>query len=172
MAKPKTYPVRVRVREVPYLSVTENLLGQPALVELVGYGPGQPQIEPSAVLDPDVEVGSDEYNEAEADYRLGELIYVTEDDYLRLVNAGAVKDPDEVDAEAEAEALNIDPAGASVDELAEWISEQGPNVQETVNASRGEPEIAQKLLEAETQAKDGNPRDGVVKGLTAVISQG
>lgn len=167
MANPKTYPVRVRVREVPYLSVTKNLLDQPALVELVGYGPGQPEIDP-AVLGIDIE--SDEYAAAEEDFRLGQLIELTEADYLRLIGCKAVQDPDE--AEAEADVITLDPAGASIDELAEWISTENPNVQDTVNASRGEPEIAQKLLEAETQAKDGDPRAGVVQGLTAVISQG
>lgn len=167
MAKNQTYPVRVRVREVPYLAVTENLLGQPALVELVGYGPGQPEIDPTNL---GIDVESDEYAAAEEDFRLGQRIELTEADYLRLLSCGAVLDPD--DAEAEADVITLDPAGASIDELAQWISEESPNVQETVNASGGEPEIAQKLLEAETQAKDGDPRDGVVKGLTAVISQG
>lgn len=168
MAKtPDTHSVRVRVREVPYLAVTENLLGQPAIVELVGYGPGQPEIDPARL---GIGTDADEYEDAAEDYRLGQLIELTDADYIRLIGAKAVLDPD--DAEAETDIVELDPSGASVDELAEWISTEQPNVQETVDASRGEPEIAAKLLEAESQAKDGNPRDGVVQGLTAVISRG
>jgi hypothetical protein len=41
-----------------------------------------------------------------------------------------------------------------------------------VQASGGDPNLAKKLLEAESQATDQDPRKGVLEGLTAVISRG
>jgi organic radical activating enzyme len=61
---------------------------------------------------------------------------------------------------------------ASVDDLARWIETERPTVQEVVDATGGEPDLARKLLEAESQATDQDPRKGVLDGLSAVIARG
>lgn len=171
--KPKTHAVRVRIREVPHMVLTEDMLGNPAVTHQSGFGPGRPEIEPYTLLGIDVDVESDEFKAAAEDYKKGQLIYLLDDDYMRLKNAGAVMDADDVDdLIVQQEEEEVDISAASVDELAEWITTEKPNVGEVVGASGGVAEYAQKLLEAESQAHEGEPRDGVVKGLTAVISRG
>lgn len=172
-AKKTTHSVRVRVREVPYLVKTLNVLDQPQISELVGYGPGQPEIDPVNVLGPDADVESQEYRDAMEDYKMGQLIELMDNDYLRLKAAKAVMDVEE--AEVLSVAMDeevLDVTTASVDELAGWIKTENPSVNEVVQASDGQAELAQKLLEAEAMAKNGEPRKGVVDGLSAVISRG
>jgi hypothetical protein len=132
-----------------------------------GFGPGRQEILPSSRSeDVDAEV-------AEADYALGQLIYLNDADYMRLKNAGAVVDADAVlSREDEAGEQVLDVTSASSEELAAWIREDKPNANDVVQASGGEPELAQKLLDAEVQATDGEPRKSVLDGLSKVISRG
>lgn len=160
------HPVRVRIREVPYAVRTKDILGGDQIEQRSGFGPGRPEIEPSLRTDVDEET-------ALKDYQLGQLIELMDPDYIRLKNAGCVYDVGEAE-EIMAEAVKREDMvrTASVEELAEWISTAKPKINEVVQASNGEPELAQKLLEAEMAANDGNPRDGVLKGLGTVISRG
>ena len=57
-------------------------------------------------------------------------------------------------------------------ELADWIREDRPTIDEVVELAEGNPEFAQKLLDAENQATDNDPRKGVQAGLTAIIERG
>jgi uncharacterized radical SAM superfamily Fe-S cluster-containing enzyme len=66
----------------------------------------------------------------------------------------------------------IDIATASVEELADWIRTEKPTANDVVQASNGEPELAEKLLQAETIARDGEPRQGVLRGLSSVAARG
>jgi hypothetical protein len=74
----------------------------------------------------------------------------------------------------------MDVTTASVDDLARWIESERPNVNAVVQASGGEPDLAQKLLEAESQATDGDPSQGRRgrpgggdrEGLTADVERG
>src|SRR5580765_7047305 len=50
-------------------------------------------------------------------------------------------------------------------ELADYIMQNKPNVSDTVAMAGDDPDTAQRLLEAEHIATDGEPRAGVVKGL-------
>jgi hypothetical protein len=59
---------------------------------------------------------------------------------------------------------------SSVDDLAEWIKDDGPTVDEVLELA-DTPEMAQKLLEAENKATGNEPRVGLVKGLEQVIGQ-
>jgi len=64
-----------------------------------------------------------------------------------------------------------EPGEMSVDELAAYIEEHKPNVDQTVALADNDPEQAQKVLDAETQATGGVPRSGVEKGLEAIIAR-
>jgi hypothetical protein len=67
--------------------------------------------------------------------------------------------------------LQFSAADATDTELINWIKDDGPKVQEVVDASEGDAEVAARLLAAETQATGNDPRKGVVAGLEAVISR-
>lgn len=157
------HAVRVRIREVPYQVVTQNVLGVPVLEHRSGFGPQRPEIDPATRTDVDAE-------EARQDFELGQLIWLMPDDYVRLIGAGAVIDADKVLTVEDGEEVELlDVRTAPVDDLADWIRESKPTANEVVQASNGEPELAQKLLEAENVAKDGDPRNAVVDGLAKVI---
>jgi hypothetical protein len=72
-------------------------------------------------------------------------------------------------AEAEAEESEFNAAAATLDEVVEWMDETSPTVQETVDASKGDPSTARKLLDAEGAHTGGEPRVGVQEGLTKVV---
>jgi hypothetical protein len=151
------HSVRVRVREVGYNKIVEDEMGNERLVTTTAYGPGAPQL---ADADPETQ-------------RLGQLIELNDEAYERHKFYGNVMDEDEAEELAEAEDEEVlDPETASVEDLARWIEQERPTVNDVVQASDGNPETAQKLLEAETQAHDGEPRKGVVDGLSVVISRG
>lgn len=58
---------------------------------------------------------------------------------------------------------------SSVEELAAWIAEDSPKIDEVLELADS-PEMAQKLLDAENQATDNDPRKGLLEGLTRIIS--
>lgn len=60
---------------------------------------------------------------------------------------------------------------SSPHEIAEHITANSLNVDDTVALSDGDPETAQRVLEAEELASGGDPRKGVVAGLEAVIAR-
>lgn len=92
-----------------------------------------------------------------------------DDDLERGLKHGALVDVKEAEAE-EVEAINFE--DATVPEIVEWLRENTPNVNDTVAASGGDPDIAHKLLDAENEFQEGDPRKGVVDGLAEVISRG
>ena len=165
---PRLHAVRVRVREIPYVRVGQNALGDPQIIHETGYGPGHQYLDPAHPNNAE----KDE-DDALQDFKLGELVDLNDEDYLRLRAAGAVVDADDVLALGEGNDVElVDVRTASVDDLADWIRQEGPTINEVVAASEGEPDLAQKLLEAENDATDGDPRKGVVDGLSSVISRG
>jgi len=171
-----TYPVRVVIREITYASRGTNLLDQPVITYNNAYGPGRPEIEPMARLGADADPESQEYADAMMDFRLGQRVELMADDYVRLRNGGAVVDAKVAERAAEeAEGTELDVRSASVTDLADWISEDEPNVNATVGASEGDPDLAKKLLEAEAEAAQRDNREvrkGVVDGLSAVVARG
>lgn len=160
------HPVRVRIREVPYTVLSKDILGNPMTSQASGYGPGRPEILPANRTD-DVDPA-----DAATDYELGQLIYLNDADYMRLKNAHCVVDEDEVlTVEDEAGAHVFDIRSASVEEVAEVLRSSKPNANDTVAMSEGDPDLAAKLLEAENQASEGEPRQSVLEGLSKVISR-
>lgn len=163
--------VRVRVRQLDYFTKGTDPLGNEVDVIATAYGPGMPQLNPAeSGLDPE----SQEYADRVSDYKRGQLIHVLPKAYIGLIKTGAVQDfqTDEATGEeVEEEEELLDVNAATVDDLADWISQEHPTVNDVVQASGGDPDVARKLLEAETQAQSGEPRKGVVEGLTAVIGR-
>lgn len=169
-------PVRVVFRQLDYLTEVINPLGQKVDGVKTAYGPGHPELNPSR--HPEIDPDSQEYADLVSDFQRGQLINLREYQYVGLIRTGAVRDvkyegDDNVEVDEDEELIDV--GSASVDELADWIRQVPPNkptVQDVVNASGGDPDIAKKLLEAESKAHDGEPRKGVLEGLTAVVSRG
>lgn len=164
-------PVRVLVRQVDYFTKEKNALGYVVDVIKTAFGPGMPQNDPAH--HPELEIESQEYLDMLSDYEHGELIMLRPYAYDGLVKTNSVREVtrgDDGSEEFEDEEL-LDVSTASVDDLAAWIAQEHPTVNDVIQASNGEADLAQKLLEAESKATDGEPRTGVVKGLSAVISR-
>lgn len=166
-------PVRVRVRQLDYITRGPNPLGDEVDKMATAYGPGSPQLAPANVGAHDPE--SQEFADAQSDYQYGQLILVRPQAYVGLIASGAVRDvqtDDDTGEEVIEDEELLDVNTATVDELADWIRTERPTVNDVVQASDGDPEVAKKLLEAESQSHNGEPRRGVLEGLTAVISRG
>lgn len=65
----------------------------------------------------------------------------------------------------------IDVASASAEEIAEFINENRLNVQETLDLAGDDPDLAEKVLDAEGLATDSDPRVGVERGLEAIMAR-
>lgn len=102
-----------------------------------------------------------------ADLAKGESLgsFFNDEELAAMENAGQA--PENPDANP---SFNASEAGEH--ELAEHITEQRLNIDETVALSGGDPVVAQRILEAESIASGGDSRKGVVAGLTAVIEAG
>lgn len=95
----------------------------------------------------------------------GETVELSDNDYERAERYGAIEG-----AEPVAESVEAPPGtDTSVVETAEWIKSSKPTVDETVAEAEGDPEKAKQVLEAENVATGGQPRRGVVDGLTNII---
>lgn len=165
----QTYPVRVLVREVGYNSLEKDITGQLVMVAKRGYGPRQPQLDPSTM---DLEPDSEALASAMDEYERGQIIYLNADDYKRHKKFGVIRDiKTEPAPEEEQEDQFLDPDTATPDDLAQWIKQEKPTVNDVVQASGGDAVLATKLLEAESLAHEGEPRVGVVNGLTTVIQR-
>jgi len=165
-------PVRVLVRQLDYLTKGLNPLGQTVDKMATAYGPGSPLLDPTQRK---LEPGSQEFLDAVSDYRHGQLILVRPLAYIGLIESGAVRDvvtDDDTGEEVVAEEHLLDVSVATVDDLADWIRTERPTVNDVVQASGGDPDVAKKLLEAESLATNGEARKGVLEGLSAVISRG
>lgn len=101
----------------------------------------------------------------------GETITVNDIDLERgdRLNAFVTEQDREAREAAGEETLVIETA--SVPDLADWIREDKPKVQEVIDASGGNSEVAARLIEAENVATGGEPRRTVVDGLTEVIAR-
>jgi hypothetical protein len=165
-------PARVVFRQLDYVTVGKNPLGDDVDVIVTAYGPGNPANNPANF--PELDPESQEYANKASDYQHGQLVLLRPYQYIGLKKSGAIRDvqvDDEGEEVIEDEEL-LDVREASVDQLADWIRSERPTVNDVVGASNGEAELARKLLEAESAAQEGEPRTGVVRGLTAVISRG
>lgn len=77
--------------------------------------------------------------------------------------SGAAGSADVVNVEADVD-------NSSVADLAEWIKDAKPNVDDTVALAEGDPERARKVLDAESSATGGSPRQGVSDKLEKIIA--
>jgi hypothetical protein len=168
-------PVRVVFRQLDYLTTVTDPLGNEVDGIKTAYGPNHPMLDVRRYpeLDPD----SQEFADMVSDFRYGQVIGLRPHQYVGLIKSGAVRDvkvdPDTGQEEDTEEEL-LDVNEATVDELADWIrnNDPKPTVNDVVQASGGDANVARKLLEAESQATNGEPRKGVLEGLSAVISRG
>lgn len=69
---------------------------------------------------------------------------------------------------AEGEGVNFKELGAP--EMAEYLEDNQPNVDETLALVEGDADAARRLLEAENIVTDNDPRAGVEKGIERIIS--
>lgn len=70
---------------------------------------------------------------------------------------------------AEEVAQEFDVVEASDDEIEEYLENETPNIKKTVALAKGDPESAQRVLDAEKSVTGGAPRKGVEDGLTEII---
>lgn len=62
-----------------------------------------------------------------------------------------------------------DPAAGTVDELVAYLTENKPNVAATVDLAKGDKDRARKILDADAQVNSGAARQGVLKGMAAIL---
>lgn len=166
-------PVRVLIRQIDYVTTGIDPLGNEVDVIKTAYGPGMPENDPSR--NPELDPESQEYADKLSDYQNGELVHLLPHAYVGLITSHAVRDVEVDDSGEEVqedeELLDVDEADE--EDLATWIRQENPTVNDVVQASQGDPELARKLLEAERIAREpDSPRKGVTDGLSAVISRG
>lgn len=65
---------------------------------------------------------------------------------------------------------DIDVGASSAEDIAEYIKAHNLNVPDTVALAGDSPEHAEKVLDAEVQATDSDPRKGVEAGLERIMS--
>lgn len=67
--------------------------------------------------------------------------------------------------------VNVEaPVDASVGDLSEWIKDHKPNADDTVALAEGDPERAQRVLDAEVAATGGKPRKSVQEQLEKIVA--
>src|SRR3954465_7223165 len=132
-------PVRVQVRQLDYITKGINPLGDEVDKMATAYGPGDARLDPSLRLDIDPQ--SQEFADLTSDFRLGQLIMVRPQAYIGLITSGAVRDitTDDAGEEVEPEEELLDSLTATVEQLADWIRDERPTVQDVVSASGGNP---------------------------------
>jgi hypothetical protein len=97
----------------------------------------------------------------------GQSVEVSDADFKRGSLSGAFVDESGEDAGSDLSATKA--VDLSDDELDELLEEQSPNVKETIALANGDPESAQRVLDAEERVTGGEPRQGVEDGLTKII---
>jgi hypothetical protein len=65
----------------------------------------------------------------------------------------------------------FDASDKSVNDLIEWLEEAKPNAPQTISAAGDDPEVAERLLEAEESVTGRQARSTVVEGLERIIDK-
>lgn len=60
---------------------------------------------------------------------------------------------------------------ASVDDVADWMDEQSPTINDLLELVNDNPDAAQKVLDAENLVRSGDSRKGLVEGLTVILDR-
>ena len=116
--------------------------------------------------------------------QFGEKVDIPRDEDLRrLEHFGAIATEEEqadLDAKADQTALEQlgteessggeDLSGKSAEDLATWIDETKPTVNDMLQAAHDDPDLAERLLDAENLATNNDPRAGVVNGLEKIMA--
>jgi hypothetical protein len=105
----------------------------------------------------------------------GTKIKVTEEEFKRGVDAGAIASPGDVKKakQAQSESLEVNVTNVndvSDDELNLWFQEQSPTVKQVLDAVGDDPGAAQRAKDAEETATEGEPRVTLIDDLDAIIA--
>lgn len=108
--------------------------------------------------------------------RRGETVKLRAEDIRRGEQHDAFGDPNQPNARAGAatddagsQVANV--AGKSDQQIVEWLEEEKPTVPQTIAAAGDDPELAQRILDAEYQVTGRDARNGVVEGLERIVEQ-
>jgi len=63
------------------------------------------------------------------------------------------------------------PVHGTIEELSEYIKSDHPTISELLNMTGGDPDLAERVLEAETLATAGNPRRGLVAAVAKMAGR-
>lgn len=75
------------------------------------------------------------------------------------------------ESRSKGDVVDVDaPVDGSVSDLTAWIKDSKPNADDTVALAEGDPERAQRVLDAETAATGGKPRKTVQEQLEKIIA--
>lgn len=100
--------------------------------------------------------------------RRGDVIELSDKDYERAKRFDAIVNPDDELPEPGEQP----PPDDSVEGLAQWLSDEKPSVQEVLDRADGDPQLAEKLIEAENLASGQQPRTTLVDGLQKIVDEG
>jgi hypothetical protein len=110
--------------------------------------------------------------------RQGDTIEVDDHDEERLLRLGVVTDDLDFDPTAEPEGESdpalFDASEAGEDELVEYLQEHKPNAEATIALANGDPDTAQRLIDAEEAVateEGGEPRKTVIEGLEKIADK-
>lgn len=99
--------------------------------------------------------------------RRGDVVELSDEDYARAKKFDAFVDPD-----AEIPAPDDQPPpDDSVEGLAKWLQDEKPSVDDVLERADGDPQLAEKLIEAENLASGQQPRTTLVDGLQKIINE-
>lgn len=112
----------------------------------------------------------------------GQVIEVSDEEFKRGEELDALARPDDTvlvgktyrlkqDGSDDSDTTVTDVMDASDDELIIWLQEENPTIPEVVDAVGDDPENAQRALDAEESATGGEPRQGLVDKLEAIIDK-
>lgn len=101
--------------------------------------------------------------------RRGDTIQVLEEEAAKGAALGSFHEDAEIRHTPEGDVVEVDINEMSDADLATWIKEDKPKAPDVVGLSNNNPELAERLLNAERTATGGNPRKTVNEPLTKIM---
>lgn len=98
----------------------------------------------------------------------GDTVELSDVDLERAKRFDAIQTDADREVAESSDAFSVETA--SVEELGNWITNEKPTVDTVVDAAGDDPELAQRLLDAENLSTGQEPRVGVEEGLGKVIA--
>lgn len=108
--------------------------------------------------------------------RRGDTVELSDVDYQRAQRFDALASEEEQQQEAEDAQGDLDVSDpssvedASVEQLSAYIKAERPTVDETVAIAHDQPELAEKVKQAEYHATGGQPRSTLISELDDIIN--